>query len=49
MEMFAYLGFYGSPESLCIGYFVHISSFRKCHILAPSVMSVMSHNTAAIG
>ena len=26
IEMLAYLGSYGSPESLCIGYFVHISS-----------------------
>ena len=26
MEIFAYLGSYGSPESLCIGDFVHISS-----------------------
>ena len=25
-KMFAYLGFYGSPESLCIGYFVHSGS-----------------------
>ena len=49
MEMFAYLGSFGSPESLCISYFGHIGSSGNAYILAPSVMSVMSHDTTGNG